>query len=98
MNLTERGLTMKLQIREVLIQIIQLVVLKVGLTEAVLLQQLHFRSQISLNKRDNHYWVYKTYEEWKNEESLFLSVDTNKRTIINLETKGCMVSGLIIIV
>ncbi|WP_186671148.1 hypothetical protein [Sporosarcina sp. BP05] len=43
----------------------------VGLNAAILLQQLYFKALISTNVRDGHKWVYKTYEEWKNEEFPF---------------------------
>ena len=58
--------------------------MQVGLHEAILLQKLHFRSLMSTNLRDGHKWVYKTYEEWKNEEFSFWSVDTVKRAIRRL--------------
>jgi len=83
---------MKLLINESPLQIIPSLALKVGLNEAILLQQLHFRSLISQNMRDGHKWVYKTYDEWKNEEFPFWSVDTIKRTIRKLEISGFIVS------
>ena len=83
---------MKLLINEEPLQIIRSLALKVGLNEAILLQQLHFKSLISLNIREDHKWVYKTYEEWKNEEFPFWSVDTIKRTIRKLEKSGYIVS------
>ena len=84
---------MKLLINEAPLQIIRSLALKVGLNEAILLQQLHFKSKISLNIRDGHTWVYKTYDEWKNEEFPFWSVDTIKRTIRRLEKNGCIISA-----
>lgn len=66
--------------------------LQVGLNEAILLQQLHFRSLISTHVRDGHKWVYKTYDEWKNEEFPFWSVDTIKRAIRRLEENGYIIS------
>ena len=83
---------MKLLINESPLQIIPSLALKVGLNEAILLQQLHFRALISSNIRDGHKWIYKTYAEWKNEEFPFWSVDTIKRTIRKLENSGYIVS------
>ena len=92
MDITERGFKMKLLINEAPLQIIRSLALKVGLNEAILLQQLHFRSFISQNIREGHKWVYKTYDEWKNEEFPFWSVDTIKRTIRKLEKNGYIIS------
>jgi len=83
---------MKLLINEAPLQIIPSLAVQVGLNEAILLQQLHFRSLISQNQRDGYKWVYKTYEEWKNEEFPFWSVDTIKRTIRKLEKAGIIIS------
>ncbi|HJF30359.1 MAG TPA: hypothetical protein K8V56_01105 [Sporosarcina psychrophila] len=65
---------MNLLIKESPLQVLPSLAMEVGLNAAVLLQQLHFRSLISTNVRDGHKWVYKTYEEWKNEEFPFWSV------------------------
>lgn len=65
---------------------------EIGLNEVIVLQQLHFRTLISRNVRDGHKWIYKTYEEWKEEEFPFWSVDTIKRTIRKLEKSGFIVS------
>jgi len=92
MDFTERGFEMKLLINESPLQILPSLALKVGLNEAILLQQLHFRSLISSNIRDGYKWVYKTYDEWKNEEFPFWSVDTIKRAIRRLENNGYIVS------
>lgn len=66
--------------------------MEVGLNATILLQQLHFRSLIPTNVRNGHKWVYKTYEEWKNEEFPFWSVDTIKRAIRRLENSGYIIS------
>ena len=72
---------MNLLIEKSPLQVLPSLAMQVGLNAAILLQQLHFRSLISTNVRDGHKWVYKTYEEWKNEEFPFWSVDTIKRAI-----------------
>lgn len=74
------------------IQLIPTLAKKVGLNEAIVLQQLHFRMCISKNWRDGHRWVYKTYEEWRKEEFPFWSVDTIYRTIRKLEKEGYLIS------
>ncbi len=83
---------MKLLISESPLQLIPSLAIKVGLNEAIILQQLHYRALISTNERDGHKWVYKTYEEWKFEEFPFWSVDTIKRAIRRLEDDGYIVS------
>ncbi|MBO0589064.1 conserved phage C-terminal domain-containing protein [Sporosarcina sp. E16_8] len=83
---------MNLLIKELPLQVLPSLAMQVGLNAAILLQQLHFRSLISTNVRDGHKWVYKTYEEWKNEEFPFWSVDTIKRAIRRLEDSGYIIS------
>jgi uncharacterized phage protein (TIGR02220 family) len=83
---------MHLLIKESPLQVIPSLAVQVGLNEAILLQQLHFRSLISTHVRDGHKWVYKTYDEWKNEEFPFWSVDTIKRAIRRLENSGYIIS------
>ncbi|WP_342512107.1 conserved phage C-terminal domain-containing protein [Sporosarcina sp. FSL K6-1522] len=83
---------MNLLIEESPLQVLPSLAMQVGLNEAIVLQQLHFRALISTNVRDGHKWVYKTYEEWKNEEFPFWSVDTIKRAIRRLEDKGYIIA------
>lgn len=82
---------MNLLINEPPLQVLPSLAKKIGLNEAILLQQLHFRSLISTNLRDGYKWVYKTYEEW-GEEFPFWSVDTIKRAIRKLEKEGYVIS------
>jgi len=81
-----------LLIKESQLQVLPSLAMQVGLNAAILLQQLHFRSLISPNVRDGHKWVYKTYDQWKNEESPFWSVDTINRAIRKLEDSGHSIS------
>jgi len=83
---------MNLLINESPLQVLPSLAMQVGLNAAILLQQLHFRSLISRNVRDGHKWVYRTYEEWRNEEFPFWSVDTIKRAIRRLEDSGYIIS------
>jgi uncharacterized phage protein (TIGR02220 family) len=83
---------MKLLINESPLQIIPSLALAVGLNEAIVLQQIHFRSLLSLHIREGEKWVFKTYDEWKRDEFPFWSVDTIKRTILRLERRGYLVS------
>ncbi len=58
---------MYLLIKESPFQVLSSLVMQAGLNVAILLQQIHFRSLISTHVRDGHKWVYKTYDEWKQE-------------------------------
>ncbi|BAQ10875.1 hypothetical protein OXB_2404 [Bacillus sp. OxB-1] len=82
---------MNLLINESPLLILPSLAKQVGLNEAVILQQLHFRSLISKNHKDGHVWVYKTYEEWR-EEFPFWSERTIKRTMRKLEEEGYVIS------
>ncbi|CAM3286666.1 conserved phage C-terminal domain-containing protein [Filibacter tadaridae] len=83
---------MNLLIEESPLQVLPSLVMEVGLNEAIVLQQLYFLSLISTEVRDGHKWVYKTVDEWKNEEFQFWSVDTIKRAIRRLEDSGYIIS------
>ena len=65
---------------------------KVGLNEAIILQQLHYWLKDSKNVRDGYTWVYNSYEDWQTQFP-FWSVRTIKRIITGLENKGIIVSG-----
>lgn len=82
---------MNLLINEPPLQVLPSLAKKVGLNEAIFLQQLHFRSLISSNVRDGYKWVYKTYAEWQ-QEFPFWSTDTIKRAVRKLEKEGYIIA------
>jgi hypothetical protein len=59
---------------------------KVGLNEALVLQQIHYLINPEFNKNliDGKHWVYNTYSEW-HKKFKFWSMPTIKRTFQNLE-------------
>jgi hypothetical protein len=67
---------------------------KVGLNEAIVLQQIHYwilqkKKQSRKNQnsfRDGHFWIRNTYEEWQ-QQFPFWSVPTIKRIFLSLESK-----------
>lgn len=67
------------------------------LNEAVVLNQLHY--WININKKaeknayDDKYWVFNTYQMWKDTDFDFWSIDTIKRTFSRLEKKGVVISA-----
>lgn len=65
---------------------------KVGLNEAIILQQFHYWLQRSNNIHDGHRWIYNSYSEW-NKQFPFWSNATIRRAIGSLEKQGFLISG-----
>jgi len=65
----------------------------IGLNEAIILQQIHYwlDSRINNNIHRNVRWVYNSYNKWL-EQFPFWSEKTIKRTILNLEQNGLIIS------
>lgn len=62
-----------------------------GLNEAIILQQLHYKLFHSPIKKNGHKWYYHTYSNWQ-EVFPFWSECTIKRTFSRLEKQGIIVS------
>ena len=63
---------------------------RIGLNEAIILQQIHFLSNPdnrSGRTYQGHKWIYNTYDQWQ-EQFPFWSIPTIKRTILRLEKDG----------
>jgi len=84
----------KLLIPDASLQILPLLAVKIGLNEAIILQQVHYWIRNPLNEKviDGRVWVYNTYEQWK-KQFPFWSCITIKRTILSLENKKLLISG-----
>lgn len=69
---------------------------KVGLNEAIILQQIHYwtdaKAKANTDCHDGRYWAYNTYEGWQ-EQFPFWSVSTIRRTISALEKAGYLITG-----
>lgn len=65
---------------------------RVGLEEAIILQQIHYWLVRSTNEINGKKWVYKTYDEW-HIEFPFWSVPTIRRKITGLEKSGIILVG-----
>lgn len=65
---------------------------KIGLNEALFIQQLHYWLVNSTHIYDGYQWVYNTYEEWQMQFP-FWSTSTIRRIIRKLEQKGLIVTG-----
>lgn len=70
---------------------------KIGLNEAIVIQQLHY--WIMQNKRqkknfyDGRYWTFNSFEKWHKETFYFWSIDTVKRTFKKLEIEGIIITS-----
>lgn len=65
---------------------------RIGLNEAIVIQQLHYWLQKSTNIRDHRKWVYNTYKGWQ-EQFPFWSEITVRRILTGLENKGIIITG-----
>lgn len=83
---------MNLLINESPLQLLPSLAVKIGLNQAIVVQQLYYWLQISKNIRDGHKWVYKTLEDWQ-KEFPFWSKSTLERTIRKLEEDQLIVVG-----
>jgi len=82
----------RLLINESPVMIIPSLAAKIGVNEAVVLQQIHYWLGISKHKIAERTWVYNTYEEWQ-KQLPFWSVSTIKRSIRSLEMLGLLLSN-----
>lgn len=75
-----------LLINEPPLQVLPTLALKLGLNEAIILQQIHYWLNPKFNKNhfDGRLWVYNTYEQWQ-QQFPFWGEKTIRRAIANLE-------------
>jgi len=85
--------TNKLLLDEYPLIILPQLACRIGLQEAVILQQLHYWLLRSTNKQCGKKWVYKSYDEW-HQEFPFWSSSTIRRIITGLEKQGLINSGV----
>jgi hypothetical protein len=81
----------KLLINQPPLQVIPALAVKIGLNEAIILQQLHYWLGRSVNVREGRKWVYNDYGAW-HEQFPFWSEKTVKRTFLALEKLGIVTS------
>src|SRR5690625_30118 len=65
---------------------------KIGLNEAIVLQQIHFWLTVSEKEIDGRKWVYNTYDDWT-KQFPFWSKSTIIRIINRLESEGYVESA-----
>ena len=64
----------------------------IGLNEAIVIQQLHYWLNKSENIHEGQKWVYNTYQEWKESNFPFWSVQTIGNVFRSLEERGLIIS------
>ena len=82
----------KLLVNECPVMVVPSLAVKLGLNEAVVLQQIHYWVEASLHVVEGRKWVYKTYREWQRQLP-FWSESTIKRAIRSLESQGYLLSA-----
>jgi len=68
-----------------------------GVEEAIVIQQIHYWLENKHNTgrvdENGQKWVFNTYEQWKEDNFPFWSVDKIQRTFLNLEKLGVVISA-----
>lgn len=82
----------KLLINEPPLVLQKTLAVKLGLNEAIMLQQIHYWASMKKNLKDGYYWVYNSYEDWS-EQFPFFSKSTIGRVLRNLEKSGVIIVG-----
>ncbi|MBS4178132.1 conserved phage C-terminal domain-containing protein [Bacillus sp. FJAT-49731] len=82
----------KLLIKEYPVMIIPSLAVKLGVNEAVMLQQVHYWLVTSSHVKDGQKWIYNTYKDWQ-KQLPFWSESTVKRTTKSLEKQGYLISA-----
>lgn len=70
---------------------------KIGLNEAIVLQQVHYwvaeiNKRANRNFKDGHYWTFNSYKKWK-EQFPFWSLKTIQRIFEKLEKMNLLITG-----
>ena len=64
---------------------------EIGLSEAIVLQQVHYWIQRSNHIKKGYHWIYNSYDDWQ-DQFPFWSRNTIIRTIKRLEDSGLLIS------
>ncbi|MED1472664.1 DnaD domain protein [Bacillus salipaludis] len=65
---------------------------RIGLNEAIVLQQVHYWVNNSTHMIEGRKWIYNTYNDWQ-EQFSFWSLSTIKRVFRSLADQGLLLSG-----
>lgn len=83
---------MGLLINEPPLQVLPSLAVKIGLNEAIVLQQLHYWLIRSRNVKEGYKWVYNSYADW-NKQFPFWGKNTLIRAFKSLEKQGILISS-----
>ncbi len=72
------------------LQVLPTLAVKIGLNEAMVLQQIHYWLKYKKNFINGHYWVFNTVEDWQ-AQFKFWSPSTIQRTLLELRKIGVLV-------
>jgi DnaD/phage-associated family protein len=81
-----------LLISEPPLQVLPSLATKVGLNEAIILQQIHYWLVKSNNFKDGQKWIYNSYAEWE-KQFPFWSRSTLIRAVSSLERQGYLITA-----
>jgi hypothetical protein len=82
----------RLLISEPPLQVLPSLAVKVGLNQAIFLQQLHYWLQKSNHKHAGKRWVYNTYEGWREQFPFWRSLTTLKLIVKRLVDAGLVIT------
>lgn len=82
----------RLLINEPPLQVLPSLAVKVGLNEAIVLQQVHYWAERSKVEVEGHLWVYNTIQQWR-EQFPFWSDDTISRALKSLREGGLVIAA-----
>jgi hypothetical protein len=82
----------RLLISEPPLQVLPSLAVKVGLNQAIFLQQLHYWLQKSNHKHAGKRWVYNTYEGWREQFPFWKSLTTLKSIVKKLVDAGLVIT------
>jgi DnaD/phage-associated family protein len=81
----------KLLINEPPLMVLPTLAKKIGLNQAVILQQIHYWLSASKHERDGYKWLYNSYNQWA-EQFPWLSPRAVQKHILALEKMGYLIS------
>lgn len=82
----------KLLLDEYPLMVLPQLAVKIGLNEAIILQQVNYWLLQCSKEKDGRLWIYNTYEDWQ-KQFPFFSLSTIRRTIAKLEKMGLLITG-----
>lgn len=82
----------RLLISEPPLQVLPSLAVKVGLNQAIFLQQLHYWLQKSNHKHAGKRWVYNTYQGWREQFPFWKSLTTIKSIVKHLVEAGLVIT------